>query len=276
MNRRNVLTTLGATALGASVLFGGAVNTFAQDADTPPAVAQADTQDVRAAFEAERAQAYNDFVAALAGELGDDEAAVDAAIRTALTQAVDARLAAGEIDEERAAAAKAVIQVTDAPLMAGFGRPRRAGRIPGTRRWPGPWRSGLRRRARRKGYATPGRRSVDQRAFLPPLALRKPVTKVRAHRWSRARASLHRTVSGGGGLAGLATARTPATRVRRFRVPATQFHDTHTGHDLPRERNLYSWRRTETPRRSRWLLAVVRVTPAAASCETIPTSMCFG
>lgn len=123
MNRRNVLTTIGATALGASVLFGGAVNTFAQDADTPPAVAQADTQDGRAAFEAERAQAYNDFVAALAGELGDDEAAIDAAIRTALTQAVDARLAAGEIDEERAAAAKAVIQVTDAPLMAGFGGP---------------------------------------------------------------------------------------------------------------------------------------------------------
>lgn len=123
MNRRNVLTTLGATALGASVLFGGAINSFAQDADTPPAVALEDIQDERAAFEAERAQAYNDFVAALAGELGDDEAAVDAAIRTALTQAVDARLAAGEIDEERAAAAKAVIQVTDAPLMAGFGGP---------------------------------------------------------------------------------------------------------------------------------------------------------
>ena len=123
MNRRNVLTTLGATALGASVLFGGAINSFAQDADTPPAVALADTQDERAAFEAERAQAYDDFVAALAGELGGDEAAVDAAIRTALTQAVDARLAAGEIDEELAAAAKAVIQVTDAPLMAGFGGP---------------------------------------------------------------------------------------------------------------------------------------------------------
>lgn len=123
MNRRNMLTTLGATALGVGVLFGGAVNSFAQDGDTLPAVAQADMQDERAAFEAERAQAYNDFVTALAGELGDDEAAVDEAIRAALTQAVDARLAAGEMDEERAAAAKAVIQVSDAPLMAGFAGP---------------------------------------------------------------------------------------------------------------------------------------------------------
>lgn len=123
MNRRNVLTTLAATAIGAGVLFSGTASSFAQDTTTQPAVAQTDTQDGRAAFEAERAQAYDDFVAALAGELGNDEAAVDAAIRTALTQAVDAKLAAGEIDEERAAAAKAVIQVSDAPLMSGFGGP---------------------------------------------------------------------------------------------------------------------------------------------------------
>jgi hypothetical protein len=123
MNRRNVLTTLGATALGAGVLFSGTVSSFAQDATSQPAVAEAASQDPRAAFEAERAQAYNDFVAALAGELGDEEAAVDAAIRSALTQAIDDRLAAGDIDEERAAAAKAVIQVSDAPLMAGFGGP---------------------------------------------------------------------------------------------------------------------------------------------------------
>ncbi|MDQ2655212.1 MAG: hypothetical protein M3Z20_19445 [Chloroflexota bacterium] len=123
MNRRNVLTTLSATALGAGVLFGGTASAFAQDATTQPPLAQTNTQDPRAAFEAERAQAYVDFVAALASELDDDEAAVDAAIRSALTQAIDDRLAAGEIDDERAAAAKAVIQVSDAPLMAGFGGP---------------------------------------------------------------------------------------------------------------------------------------------------------
>lgn len=123
MNRRNVLTTLGATALGASVLLGGAASSFAQDATTTPAVAQPATQDGRAAFEAERNQAYVDFVAAMASELGQDETAVDAAIRSALTKAVDDRLAAGDIDVERAAAAKAVIQVSEAPLMAGFGGP---------------------------------------------------------------------------------------------------------------------------------------------------------
>lgn len=105
------------------MLCSGAATSFARDTTTPPAVAQTATQDGRAAFEAERAQAYDDFVAALAGELGDDEAAVDAAIRTALTKAIDGRLAAGEIDVERAAAAKAVIQVSDAPLMSGFGGP---------------------------------------------------------------------------------------------------------------------------------------------------------
>ena len=123
MNRRNMLTTLGATALGVGVLLGGTTATFAQDATSPTAGSQAESQDPRAAFEAERAQAYDDFVAALAAELGDQESDVDAAIRTALTQAVDARLSAGEIDEERAAAAKAVIQVSDAPLMAGFAGP---------------------------------------------------------------------------------------------------------------------------------------------------------
>jgi hypothetical protein len=121
MNRRNVLTTLGATALSVGVLFGGTAGSYAQDAATQPEVTQVDAQDPRAAFEAERAQAYDDFVAALAEELGKEDAEVDAAIRAALIQAIDDQLAAGEIDEERAAAAKAVIEVSDAPLMAGFG-----------------------------------------------------------------------------------------------------------------------------------------------------------
>ncbi|MEZ4564351.1 MAG: hypothetical protein R2853_16595 [Thermomicrobiales bacterium] len=123
MNRRNMLSTLGASALGVGILLGGSAGAFAQDATTPPAVSQAAQPDPRAEFAAERAQAYDEFVAALASELGNDEAAVDAAIRAALTQAIDARLAAGDIDEERAAAAKAVIQVSDAPLMTGFGGP---------------------------------------------------------------------------------------------------------------------------------------------------------
>jgi hypothetical protein len=136
-----MLTTLGAAALGVGVIVGGAARSYAQDAATPPAAAQTEAQDPRAAFEAEHAQAYDDFVAALAGELGSDEAAVDAAIRTALTQAMDDRLAAGEIDGERAAAAKAVIQVSDAPLMAGFGGPGGHGGFEGRGRGHG-WGSG--------------------------------------------------------------------------------------------------------------------------------------
>lgn len=181
MNRRNVLTTLGATALGVGVLFSGAASSYAQDAATPPAVAQADTQDPRAAFEAQRAQAYDDFVSVLASELGDDEAAVDAAIRAALTQAIDDRLAAGEIDEERAAAAKAVIQVSDAPLMAGFGGPGMHGGFEGRGggRGHGGWDHGNERGAKGGPRAgenqTPGARpgapdSEDESTSAPATA----------------------------------------------------------------------------------------------------------
>ena len=93
-----------------------------QEATPPAAVAPAQTeQEQEFDFEAQRAQAYDSFVAALASELGSDEAAVDAAIRTALTQQVDEREAAGDLDIERAAAMRAVIEVSEAPLFLGFG-----------------------------------------------------------------------------------------------------------------------------------------------------------
>lgn len=125
MNRRTMVTSLGATALGVGVLIGGRSGAFAQDADTDDqaATGQFDPEAARAEFEAKRAETYQQFVAALASELGDDESAVDAAIRSALQQEVDAREAAGDLDKEQAAAAKAVIAVSDAPLMAGFGGP---------------------------------------------------------------------------------------------------------------------------------------------------------
>lgn len=125
MTPHGLLTTIGATALGIGIITGGAVGVpavFAQDATPPAAVAPAQPeQDRKAEFEAQRAAAYDSFVAALAGELGSDEAAVDTAIRAALTQQVDAREAAGELDEEAAAAARAVIEVSDAPLFLGMG-----------------------------------------------------------------------------------------------------------------------------------------------------------
>jgi hypothetical protein len=125
MTPRGLLTTIGATALGFGLVIGGAPvipDVFAQDATPPAAVAPAQTeQEQEFDFEAQRAQAYDSFVAALASELGSDEAAVDAAIRTALTQQVDEREAAGDLDTERAAAMRAVIEVSDAPLFLGFG-----------------------------------------------------------------------------------------------------------------------------------------------------------
>jgi hypothetical protein len=118
MTPRGLLTTIGATALGLGVVIGGAAGmplARAQEA-TPPAQTHPAND-----FEAQRAQAYDDFVSALASELGADEAAVDAAIRTALKQQVDARQAADDLSTEQAAAIKAVIDVSDAPLFAGFG-----------------------------------------------------------------------------------------------------------------------------------------------------------
>jgi hypothetical protein len=80
-------------------------------------------------FAAAKAASYDTFIATLATELSlSDPAQVDAAIRTALKQLVDERLAAGELSVEAAAAQKAVIDVTEAPLMLGIGM---EGRFPG-------------------------------------------------------------------------------------------------------------------------------------------------
>jgi hypothetical protein len=125
MTPRGLLTTIGATALGFGLIIGGAPaipDVFAQEATPPAAEAPVQTeQEQRIDFEAQRAQAYDSFVAALASELEAEEAAVDAAIRTALTQQVDEREAAGDLDIERAAAMRAVIEVSEAPLFLGFG-----------------------------------------------------------------------------------------------------------------------------------------------------------
>jgi hypothetical protein len=125
MTPRGLLTTIGATALGFGLIIGGAPaipDVFAQEATPPAAEAPAQTEQAqRIDFEAQRAQAYDSFVAALASELGSDEAAVDAAIRTALTQQVEEREAAGDLGTEAAAAMKAVIEVSQAPLFLGFG-----------------------------------------------------------------------------------------------------------------------------------------------------------
>src|SRR5918995_3215230 len=102
MTPRGLLTTIGTTALGFGLIIGGAPaipDVFAQEATPPAAEAPAQTaQEQRIDFEAQRAEAYDSFIAALASELGSDETAVDAAIRTALTRQIDEREAAGDLD----------------------------------------------------------------------------------------------------------------------------------------------------------------------------------
>src|SRR5215203_5417963 len=125
MTPRGLLTTIGATALGFGLVIGAAPvipDVFAQEATPPAAEAPAQAaQGQEIDFEAQRAQAYDSFVTALASELGSDKAAVDAAIRTALTQQVDEREAAGDLSAEQAAAMTAVIGVSKSPLFLGFG-----------------------------------------------------------------------------------------------------------------------------------------------------------
>ena len=115
MNPRKLPAAIGATALGVALVLGGnltgAIDAIAQTA-TP---ATEETTDV----DAERAQAYDDFVASLATDLGVDATEVDVAIRTALKEQIDVLQAAGELTAEEAAAQKAVIDVTEAPLGLG-------------------------------------------------------------------------------------------------------------------------------------------------------------
>lgn len=120
MSPRTLLTTIGATALGFGLIIGGvsmAPDAFAQEA-TPAAGTTTETTQV-VDRDAQRLAAYQSFVTALAGELGADETAVDAAIRAALTGQIDAQEAAGELSVEQAAAQRAVIEVTEAPLPIG-------------------------------------------------------------------------------------------------------------------------------------------------------------
>jgi len=153
MTPRALITTIGATALAFGAVIGGAATApqaYAQETQTAQVEA-----DAIAEFEAERAEAYEAFVAALAEELGSDEEAVDAAIREALKQQVAEQLEAGEISEEAAAARTAVIDVTDAPLGGhGF-----AGHGFGGRGSDGP------------GFGGPGGRGGDRDVLERPDAV---------------------------------------------------------------------------------------------------------
>lgn len=122
MISRGILTTIGATALGVGVVFGGATvipNALAQDS-TPAAQAPVQAQE-EADHEARFAEAYDSFVATLASELDVDEAAVDAAIRAALKEQVAALEAAGKLDADEVAELQAMIDEAEVPFGFGMG-----------------------------------------------------------------------------------------------------------------------------------------------------------
>jgi hypothetical protein len=122
MTSRGVLTAVGATALGIGIIIGGGANSlpaFAQES-TPAAETPAQTEQANDP-EAFRAQAYDDFVAALANELNVDDAAVDTAIRDALKQQVADLETAGNLDADQVSELQTVIDQSDAPLPIGPG-----------------------------------------------------------------------------------------------------------------------------------------------------------
>ncbi len=114
MTSRKILTTVGAAALGLGVIIGGTT--------MPHVLAQeAPTQSAETNPEAHFAEAYDRFVATLASELDADEAAVDAAIRTALKEQVAALEAEGLLDAEQVAEIQQRIDEADVPFGPGIG-----------------------------------------------------------------------------------------------------------------------------------------------------------
>lgn len=120
MTQRGLLTTIGAAALGFGIVIGGAT--------APPAFAQEETPAVEAPAqrgqagdpEELRAEAYDAFVAALASELGADNAEVDAAIRTALKEQIAQQEEAGNLDADMASELEEMIDTAEAPLPFGM------------------------------------------------------------------------------------------------------------------------------------------------------------
>lgn len=123
--RRTIFAS--AAGLGLATLVGGSL-VRAQDTPAPGTPdastnigTETDEATLRAEFEAEAGARYDDFVSRLAGNLSiADSAEVDTAIRTTLTNLVDARLEAGEISANDADAARTAITDNPAPLMGIF------------------------------------------------------------------------------------------------------------------------------------------------------------
>ena len=110
-----LVAVLGPGAFGVRGAFAQESTPAAEEADsTTDATTDATTE----ASEADAA--YDEFVAGLAANLGTDTATVEAAITQSLTDMVDAKLAAGEISADRAAALTERITSGDIPIRLGW------------------------------------------------------------------------------------------------------------------------------------------------------------
>ena len=130
---------LSLTLAGAGVL--SQVPAFAQETSTTTADDERAAD--RAAWEAERQERYENFLAKFAANLGiSDSAQVETAFRDTLKEMIDEELVAGEIAANDAAELKARIDEADAPLFSGGFGGGRGDRIfeiggPGGHRMPG-------------------------------------------------------------------------------------------------------------------------------------------
>ena len=126
VGRRNVVAGIAALGLGGAF---GVTRAFAQDATTtPPAEDDVEDDDDdleddeleefdEPELEAEFGEAYQNFVAKLAANLGEtDTTVVDTAIRDALVAMVEERFAAGDISRNLADEVIERIQTGEAPL----------------------------------------------------------------------------------------------------------------------------------------------------------------
>jgi hypothetical protein len=127
VNRRTLVAKGSASAFALS-LAGLAANRAvnAQDATPEPGSTTDNGNGTTGTAESKEAEAgtkYQEFVAALATNLGaSDAATVDTAIRTTLKGLVDAELAAGDIAANDATERKAAIDASVAPIrIGGFG-----------------------------------------------------------------------------------------------------------------------------------------------------------
>jgi hypothetical protein len=121
MLRRGLL--IGGLGLSLTMVSAAVLPTAAQESSAGGSGTELTIEERVAAWEEERQQRYDDFLAAFAANLGiDDPAQVETAFKETLKQMIDEELAAGNIAANHAAELKQRIDEADGPILFhGFG-----------------------------------------------------------------------------------------------------------------------------------------------------------